>query len=91
MTALAAELAVGMSAGVGAGALSMLLLRRQVGRLAAGRGGPASALAGMTVRLVLVGAGLAAALAWSLYCGLAFAGALVLTRLILVNKVRSSG
>lgn len=85
---IATQVAAGLAGGAAVGILSMALLRRQVEAVAGGRGGVGLALAGLAGRLVLVGGGMAAALVWSVWCGLAYAAALVVTRIVMIRKAR---
>jgi hypothetical protein len=81
-------MAVGLVGGVAAGLISLALLRRQVAALTARRGGMALIISGLVLRLALIGGGLAAALLWGLWCGLAYAGALIVTRQVSLWRVK---
>jgi len=87
---LVVQCLTGVVGGTVVGAVSMRLLRRQVQAVTAGKGRGVLVVGGMALRLLLIGGGMAAALVWGLWCGVAFAVAVVVTRQVIVRKVRSA-
>ena len=87
---LVVQCVTGIVGGAVVGAVSMRLLRRQVEAVTAGKGVGVLVVGGMALRLLLIGGGMAAALVWGLWCGVAFAVAVVVTRQVIVRKVRSA-